>query len=252
MSTQAAAIIYSFDTATGLAASGDTSGLTLSAISATHGSNSDASGDRQMAQGWYSRDTGDDGVFFISARSFDNKGIAPENLDMTNGRPSYISFTMDAGAGNTLNLSSSSISFDATAYADSTFSQVIAYSVWANTGDGWTMLDAIDSVTGDATGASSTSVMYEDAAKTTSITGWALTSNVLDTSKMMSFDISSLGDANQSVEFAVAISGTRDNHGNWGASIDNLALTDFAPIPEPSSSALLGLAGMALLFRRKL
>ncbi len=253
-STQADTVTFDFDT--DLNASGTTT-ATIGTLSATHGSNSDANTARQMSQGWYSRDAAGDGVFFSSARSFDNKAgtdnaNAATSLDMAAGAPSYTSFTMDAGAGNVLDFTGSTLSLDGMVYADAGIQFWLDLQVWANTGSGWVAIGTHQELTTSGTGTAA-STMYADSAKTTTINGWALTGSTLDAPGPFSFDLSTLGAANQTLELAVAMSGTRDNHGNWGTSMDDLAVNNFdvSAIPEPATLGMFAAMGGGIFFIRR-
>jgi len=253
-STQADTLTYNFDA--DLNASG-TSIATASALTATHGSNSDASATRQMSQGWYSRDTGTDGVFFSSVRSVDNKATtdnsnAATSLDMTAGAPSYVSFTLNAGTGNTLNFAGSTLTLDGMVYADAAIQYWLDLQVWASTDGGttWSSAGTHQEITNTGAG-TVVSTMYADSAKTTAINGWGLTGNVKDTGAALSFDLSGLGAASQTVELAVALSGTRDNHANWGTSMDDLSVNNFTVIPEPATLGMVAMVGVGIIFIRR-
>ena len=84
----------------------------------TSGNNVDANSNQNAERGWYNGDSSGDDMFFISARSSDNKGITDVDLDMTTGSPSHLSFFLNPASGNKLDFSTASLSVDTVLYRD--------------------------------------------------------------------------------------------------------------------------------------
>ena len=223
VSSQAATVTYDFNT--GLSGSAD-SGITAGSIVFMHGTNSEANANQNAQRAWYSGDASGDYVYFVSARSTDNKGTAAINLDMTLGNPSYLSFSLAPAIGQNLDFSTASLSLDASLYRDNTTSFDMGYQVWADTGSGWAAVgspQALNWVSG-----SGANTIYETDESTELTLGNGMTTgSVVEEPDSFIFDISSLGAlaTNQSVIFAVALSGTRDNHANFGSSINDVILS---------------------------
>ena len=231
---QAATVTYDFDT--GLAGS-SSGGVTGGVLGFTHGSNSDSSSSRNAERAWYSGDVSGDDAYFISARSSDNKGVVSTNLDMTAGRPSFVSFTLTPPSGANLDFSSATLDLDATLYRDNTSSFSLAYQVWAETGGVWTALAPLQTVAAEGTGTGS---LFETDESTPLDPGATMTAGSIGaTLSELSFDISSLGllATNQGVKIAIALSGTRDASYNFGSAIDDIVVilgdvvdTNYAPV----------------------
>jgi arylsulfatase A-like enzyme len=222
---QAATVTYDFDS--GL--TGSTGGsLTVGALSFTHGSNSEASASRNAQRAWFDGDASGDDFFYISGRSSDNKvntlGAGP-SLDMTLGNPSYLSFSLSPASGSNLDFTGSSLSLNAVLYRDNTTSFSMVYQVWADAGSGWTALGSYQTLVMSGSGSGT---IYEVDETTVLTLGNNMVAGTIGAnSTVFNFDISSLGTlaTNQSVVFAVALSGTRDNHASFNSGIDDIVLT---------------------------
>jgi len=234
-SLQAATVTYDFDSGLSGSSSG---GVIGGMLGFTHGSNSDANANRNAQRAWYSGDASGDYVYFISARSSDNKGITSTNLNMTMGRPSYISFTLTPPTGDNLDFSAGTLTMDPSLYRDNTTSFSMAYQVWADTGGGWAALGSLQSYS--SAGSTGSDTLYETDESSVLTLGNAMDAgSVSFKPDNLSFDITSLGvlGTNQSVTLAVALSGTHDNHFNFGSSINNIVVilgdvieTNYAPV----------------------
>lgn len=260
-----AAIIYGFSTAnaeiitfdfdSSLAGAITGSGLSTGSLSFTHGTNSEANVSRNAERGHFSEDSNGDNLFFISARSSDNKGTAEANL--VPNTASFASFVVTPDSGRALDFSISNLAFDAALYRDVTASFSMGYRVFADTGSGFTALAPLQTLTASSTTTVAGNNMFETDGVTTLDPGWNLTAGTVNTTVgNIDFDISSLGllAANQSVTFAVSLSGTRDNHFSFGSSLDNIIVNDItvntAAVPEPASAVALGIGCLMLLVSR--
>lgn len=223
LSAQAATVTYDFNT--GLTGS-SSEGISGGALSFTHGSNSDANANQNAQRAWFSDDSTGDYTFFVSARSSDNKGILAENLAMTNGAPSYLSFTLTPPLGDNLDFSSGTLEFSPSLYRDNTTSFIMAYQVWVDLGDGWEAVGNLQSL-GFSSGTGGASLLEID--ETTALTlGNGMTAgSVTAEPGALSFDLSAIGALtnDQSITFALALSGDRDNHVNFGSAIDDIVIT---------------------------
>jgi arylsulfatase A-like enzyme len=223
VAVQAASITYDFNSDL----AGDSpDGIFGSAIVFIHGSNSEASESRNAQRAWYSGDVSGDDVYFISARSTDNKGITAANLDLTNGAPSYLTFTLTPPAGDNLDFSSGSLEFEASLYRDNTTSFNMAYQIWADTGSGWIPVGSLQ--TNTFASGSGTETIFETDESTELTLGNSMTAGlVTEEPGYLGFDLSSLGvlTNDQVLTLAIAISGDRDNHANFGSAIDDITVT---------------------------
>lgn len=220
----AAAVTYDLDS--GL--SGSTAGsLTVGALSFTNGLNSDASDERNAERGWYDGDASGDYMFYISGRSSDNKGTATANLDMTAGAPSYLSFTLTPAPGESFDFSSGTLSLDSILYNDGTLTFDMGYQLWADIGSGWTSVGGVQVVDGQGGGTGSGTV-YEVDETTVLSPGNAMTAGTVEAiTNALNFDLSTLGSlsSDQTVTFAVALSGTRDNHYTFNSGMDDIVVS---------------------------
>lgn len=218
---QAATVTYNFDSGLDASVSGN---LAADAVSFTHGSNSDASTSRNAQRAWYDGDASGDDVFFISARSSDNKGITDTQLNMTAGAPSYLAFTVTPALGQSLDFSSATLGFDSILYRDNTTTFNMAYKIWADTGSGWTAVGSLQTVSMAGSG---TGRLYEVDESTLLSAGNAMTPGAIgEKESPLSFDISSLGTlaADQAATIAIALSGDRDNHFNFGSGLNSILI----------------------------
>jgi arylsulfatase A-like enzyme len=240
---QAATVTYDFNT--GLAGS-STGGVSGGPAGFTHGLNSDASAARNAQRAWYSGDASGDDVYFISARSSDNKGTGSASLDMTAGNPSFISLTLTPPAGSQLDFSDGTLDMASALYRDNTGSFNMAYQVWADTGSGWVAAAGPQTLSfGGGVGADS---IYETDESTLLTLGNEMTAGTIKVQAgSMSFDLSSLGAlaTNQSLTLALALSGDRDNQFNFGSSIDDIVVTlgdvietNYAPVARADAYSL--------------
>jgi arylsulfatase A-like enzyme len=234
---QAATVTYDFNSGLG----GTTDGsLMVGDLSFTHGNNSEANVNRNAQRAWYSEDSSGDDMFYISGRSSDNKGTSDANLDMTLGNPSYASFILTPATGESFNFSSGTLNLNAIIYDDATASFDMGYKLWVDIGSGWTALGAAQVVSGSG-GASGSGTIYEVNESTILTLGNGMTTGTIAaTPTTLNFDLSSLGilSMDQSVNFAVALSGTRDNHASFNSGMDDIVVT----VAEDSSGNTLPVA----------
>jgi hypothetical protein len=223
ISAQAATVIYDFDSGlTGRSPDG------ISGGSATfvHGTNADSNANWNAQRAWYPADTSGDDVYYISARSSDNKGVGSANLDMTAGAPSYVHFELAPPVGDHLDFSAGTLELDPSLYRDNTTSFIMGYQVWADSGMGWTVVDALQTHSfGSGSGADA---IYETDESTLLTMGNGMTAgSVKEEPGHLNFDLSSLGALtnDQVVTLAIALSGDRDNHANFGSSVDHIIVT---------------------------
>ncbi len=190
-------------------------------------------------------------MFFISARSSGNH--TPTDGIPSPGTESYLSFTLNSSESGQLDFSNATFSFDATAYNDTNNSSfTLSYQLYADTGNGFVSIGDILTLNGDTAAASDSQTLTNTDGS--ALNGWSLADGTVrtNTESFVDIDLSALGlISGDEITFAIAFSGTRNNHSDYASSIDNVNISGINVIPEPTSSALLGLGGIALLLRKR-
>jgi arylsulfatase A-like enzyme len=219
---QAATVTYDFNSGLAGSVSGN---LSAGDVSFTLGSNSDDGGSAALGElGWYDGDTSGDHSFMIGARASNNQGILDANLNMLVGAPSYISFTLTPGAGESLDFSSATLDLDAVLYRDNTTSFSMVYKIWADSGSGWVALGSLQSFSSTGTGTGS---LFETDESTALSPGTTMTAGAIGaTTSTLNYDITSLGipGVDQAVTVAIALSGNRDAQWNFGSAVDDIVV----------------------------
>ncbi|MBK1790436.1 PEP-CTERM sorting domain-containing protein [Persicirhabdus sediminis] len=248
---QAATVLYDFN-ANGNGASDDVA-ITGAAVGFTEGTVPAASTAKNGERSHSSIAADGENEFFVSSRSFGNH--APSGGVPSPGDETYLTFTLNSTAPDLLDFSSASFSFDATTYNDtSNTSFRMDYQLYADTGDGsgFVAIGGLQSLEGNT--AASPAPQSLTTAADESLTGWNLDTNLVRTNSasFTDIDLSSLGAiSGDEIIFAIALVGTRNNNINFATTLDNVEISGISVIPEPASSALLGLAGLAFLCRKR-
>jgi hypothetical protein len=226
--THAAVVTYNFDTGLG----DTTSGADLSAgtIAYAVGSNSDSGTltiQDTAVQAWDNTRASGDYILNIGQRGIGNSGTNDANFDI--GAAAQLSFTITPNTGEALSFVASSMTFDSFFYADDGATDkpfAEGYKVWADTGSGFVALAPLQvnnatyvASTGNALYATDELTLLGDAAPLSD-------GIVFSQHDAMSFDISSLGAlaSDQSVTFAITISGDRNNQRDFNTAVDNIVV----------------------------
>lgn len=247
VSVHAATVTYNFDAGLGDSTSG--SDLTAGTVSYAVGTQSGGSPD-SSERAWDQDTTSGDYLLNLGQRGLGNSGVADVNLTTT--AAATVQFSLSPNSGGILDFSASTLSFNQSMYAD-VGTVDFAYKVWADTGGGFVAVGTLQTM-GTFTYASGTENRLKQTNESTDLPDFLLTDGSIESQHTaFNFDISSLGalGVDQSVTFALAISTDRNNQFNYGNGIDDLTVNNISAVPEPSSAALLGLGGLALILRRR-
>lgn len=247
-SANAAGVAYNFNT--DLSASTE-SGLTATDVVYAVGTNAtgtNAASSSELA--WDQATPSGDYMLNMGVKGIGNKGFADANLDIL--AAATVKFQLTPDSGNALDFTAlSTLNFNASWYIDQS-DVTYAYKVWADVGSTGTFaavgtLQAMPQLAFSA-GAEG---RLQDTTEASDLAGIRLADGAIQSQHTaFSFDLDSLGTLaiDQNVTFAIAISSNRDNYFNVGTGIDDIVI---GTVPEPSSAALLGLGGFALILRRR-
>lgn len=243
----AATVVYDFNT--DLSAS--TSGLTAGDVSYAVGTQSDgASPAEQRAWDTVNNNGAGDFMLNLYQRGLGNSGILDANLTVI--AAATLQFTLDPNASESLDFTGQTLNFNQFAYSDAS-NVSFGYKIWADTGSGFAAVGVLQTV--DLTYSTDTESRLKQTDTTTNLAGIGLDNGAINSQvTALSFDISSLGviAANQNVTFAIAMASKLNNQTNFANGVDDIVVTvNTVAVPEPSSSAFLGLAGLALILRRR-
>jgi len=221
-------LTYTFDS--GLGATG-TSIATATNVFYTRGFNAEGNDIQETAQrAWYDQDASGDDVYWQSARLTDNKGTDDVDLNMTLGNPSYISFPLEVASSNQLDFTGATLDLTGILYKDTAVDFNMGYQIWAKPAAGtWELIGAKQVITSPAAN-DGTGSIYEVDETTRPIVNDNMTAGAVGTTvSNLTFDISSLGalGIGQSVEIAVAVSGTRDAQNNFNSAFDDVVISNF-------------------------
>ena len=143
LSVIANAAVVTYDFNTGMADSTSGSGLTAGAIAYAVGTQSDGAPD-SSERAWDQTSASGDYLLNIGQRGIGNSGVADANLDTTVA--ATLQFTLTPNSGESLNFSSSTLSFDQSVYADNSGSVNFGYKIWADTGSGFVAVGVLQMV----------------------------------------------------------------------------------------------------------
>jgi len=221
-------LTYTFDSGLGATGSADVIATNTFYTAGNNANGADSVNTAQRA--WYDQDASGDDVYWLSARLTDNKGTDDADLNMSIGAPSYISFPLEVASSNQLDFTGATLDVTANLYNDSITTFNMGYQIWAKPSGGtWELVGAKQILTGSIDGGGTGSI-YEVDESTSPITNDGTTAGAVGvTTSNLTFDISSLGiqETGQSVEIAVAVSGTRDNQNSFCSSLDDLVISNF-------------------------
>ena len=226
VATQATVVTYNFDA--GLDDSTSGSDLTAGTMAYAVGSNDDGA-PNSIQRAWDPAMAPGDYLLQIGQRGTGNSGISDAALEI--GAASQLTFELTPNAGEALDFSAATLSFDSLIYSDSAANIAFAYKVWAETGSGFEKQASLQSLSFVHTAGGTGSHLRETDKTTVLTTAAPLTDGAITREKTaLVFDITSLGvrSVDQSVTFAITLSGNRNNQFAWASGIDNL-IVDFSP-----------------------